>query len=149
MKTYKNLYPKLCSYNNLEKAFQKTRKGKSFMPYVVDFEKNKGENLLQLKKELTTLAYKPKPLETFIIRDPKTRKISKSEFRDRIVHHAICNIIEPIFDKAFIYDSYANRKGKGTLKAIQRFDQFKRKVSRNNTESVIYLKQISNTILKQ
>jgi len=68
-------------------------------------------------------------MQTFIIRDPKTRKISKSDFRDRVVHHALVNILEPIFDKIFIYDSYANRKGKGTLEALKRFDQFKRKRS--------------------
>ncbi|MDI6737195.1 MAG: reverse transcriptase/maturase family protein [Nanoarchaeota archaeon] len=67
----------------------------------------------------------------FILRDPKTRKISVSNFRDRVVHHAICNILEPIFENHFIYDSYANRKGKGNLKAIERFDYFKRKVSCN------------------
>ena len=56
--------------------------------------------------------YKPLPLETFILRDPKTRKISKSDFRDRVVHHAICNLIEPIFEKSFIHDSFANRISK-------------------------------------
>ena len=75
--------------------------------------------------------YKPKPLETFILRDPKTRKISKSDFRDRIIHHALCNIINPIFEKIFIYDSYANRKEKGGILAIKRFDKFKRIVSKN------------------
>lgn len=79
-------------------------------------------------------------MNTFILRDPKTRKISKSDFRDRVIHHALCNIIEPLFDKSFIYDSYANRKGKGSLKAIKRFDQFKRKVSKNNTRSSFVLK---------
>ena len=79
-------------------------------------------------------------METFILRDPKTRRISKSDFRDRIVHHAICNIIEPIFDKTFIYDSYANRINKGTHKAIERFDVFKRKASKNNTRSCYILK---------
>ena len=87
-----------------------------------------------------TLTYGPKPLKNFILRDPKTRKISKSDFRDRIVHHAICNIIEPIFDKSFIYDSCANRIGKGNLFALRRFDKFKRKVSKNNTKNCYVLK---------
>ena len=65
------------------------------------------------------------------MRDPQTRKISKSEFRDRIVHHAIISILEPIYEKTFIYDSFANRKGKGALSAIKRFDEFKRKVTLN------------------
>ncbi|MFH1650171.1 MAG: reverse transcriptase domain-containing protein [Candidatus Woesearchaeota archaeon] len=99
---------------------------------MIEFEEKLDENLRILRQELTTRTYRPNPLITFIIRDPKTRKISKSDFRDRIIHHAICNIIEPIFDKTFIHDSYANRKGKGTLAAIKRFDSFKRKVSKNN-----------------
>lgn len=84
--------------------------------------------------------YTPKPLKTFILRDPKTRKISKADFRDRIIHHAICNIIEPTFDKTFIHDSYANRINKGTLNAIKRFEYFKKKVSKNNSNQCYVLK---------
>jgi len=73
-------------------------------------------------------------LKTFILRDPKTRKISKSDFRDRIVHHALVFVIEPIFDKTFIYDSCANRKGKGNLFALERFYKFSKKVSGNGTQ---------------
>ena len=68
---------------------------------------------------------------------PKTRKISKSDFRDRIVHHAIILVLEPIFDKSFIYDSCANRKGKGNLFALKRLEKFKRKVT-NNLNSEAY-----------
>jgi len=131
MKTYNNLYSEIASFQNLFLAYNKARKGKTTRKYVIDFEKDLLNNLQQLRAELLDYSYRPKPLKTYIIRDPKTRRISKSHFRDRIVHHAICNIIEPIFDKSFIYDSYANRKGKGALKALQRLDQFKRKVSRN------------------
>ena len=128
---YYNLYNELCSYENLELAFKKARKHKTLKPYIIEFEKELKKNLSLLRIELLLHSYKPKPLETFIIRDPKTRKISKSDFRDRIVHHALCNIIEPIFNKAFIYDSCANRKGKGNLLALKRFEQFVRKVSEN------------------
>lgn len=131
MKTYKNLYAKVYSLGNLRKAFANARKGKSQKPYVKEFEADLENNLLQLKKEMETLVYEPRPLRTFVLRDPKTRVISVSDFRDRIVHHALCNIIEPLFDRIFIHDSYASRKGKGTHAAIQRFDEFKRRVSRN------------------
>ena len=134
------IYKNLCSYDNLILAFKKARKKKTTKPYVIGFEQNLKNNLLNLQNELTFLYYEPKHLETFILRDPKTRKISKSEFRDRIVHHAICNVIEPIFEKQFIYDSYANRKNKGVLKAIQRFEEFKRKVSCNNSKHAYVLK---------
>ncbi len=90
--------------------------------------------------ELIFHIYRPVLLKNFIIKDPKTRRISKSDFRDRIIHHALCNIIEPIFEKRFIYDSYANRKGKGVLKAIRRFDYFSRKISKNDCKTAFALK---------
>lgn len=131
MKTYNNLFNKLCSLKNLRLAFRKARKGKTKKWYVKEFEANLENELVKLKIELETQTYKPRPLKRFVIRDPKTRVIYASAFRDRIVHHAICNLIEPIFEKVFIYDTYANRKKKGTHAALKRFDEFKRKVSRN------------------
>ena len=126
-----NIFILVCSYGNLELAFTKARKGKTLKPYVIKFEKNLKANLIMLRNELLLHTYNPRPLETFIIRDPKTRKISKSDFRDRVVHHALCNVIEPLFEKKFIFDNYANRISKGAFKAIERFDYFKRKVSKN------------------
>ena len=140
MKVYTHLWRHLTSYGNLELAFRKARKRKTKKLYVQEFEKNLDDNLTQLQLELYFHIYRPKPLTTFIIRDPKTRKISKADFRDRVIHHALCNVIEPLFDKIFIHDSYANRKGKGTLKAIQRFDQFKRKVYDKYTQTGYVLK---------
>ncbi|HLC56571.1 MAG TPA: reverse transcriptase domain-containing protein [Candidatus Nanoarchaeia archaeon] len=131
MKSYKNLYPKLCSYKNLELAFKKARKGKSSRLYVKEFEKDLNNNLLKLKEELETFEYKPAQLKKFIIRDPKTRTINKSDFPDRIVHHALVNILDEIYEKIFIYDSYANRINKGTSLGLKRLDKFKRKVSKN------------------
>lgn len=135
-----NLYSQVCSYSNIYHAYERAREGKTLKSYVLNFEKNLQQNLQELQNELLFHTYQPQPLTTFILRDPKTRKISESAFRDRIVHHAIHNVIEPFFDKSFIYDSYANRKGKGTLKALERFDHFKRKVSHNNTKPCYVLK---------
>lgn len=140
MKTYKNLFIQLCSKENLELAFNRAKKRKSRKYYVIEFENNLKNNLEILRSELLSEIYKPKPLKTFIIRDPKTRKIRKSFFKDRVVHHAICNILEPIFEKRFIYDSFANRKGKGSLNAIKRFDIFKNKVTKNNTRNCFVFK---------
>lgn len=125
------LYDQLCLMKNLRKAYRRARKGKSEKWYVIEFEKDLDKNLLKLQKELLTMTYNPEPMKQFTIKDPKTRLISASAFRDRIVHHALCNIIEPIFDKIFIYDSYANRKGKGVHAALERFHSFMRKVSCN------------------
>jgi retron-type reverse transcriptase len=128
METYRNLYPELCSYDNLVLAWKRARKGKTKKDYVIKFESDLENNLQQLKHELETLVYLPAPLTTFIVRDPKTRRISASHFRDRVVHHALCNIIAPIFEKDFIHDSFANQKGKGTHMAIKRIEKFMRVV---------------------
>ncbi len=134
------LFSKICAYSNLELAYKKARKHKTLKSSVISFENNLKENLQELRIELLLHAYRPKPLQTFILCDPKTRKISKSDFRDRVVHHTLCNIIEPSFEKSFIYDSYANRIGKGTLKAIERFDYFKRKATHNFSRKAYVLK---------
>jgi len=131
MKTYGNLYGKVCSPANLLLAFRKARKGKSKKWYVKRFEADLDNELALLKRELEEQTYEPRPLKRFVIRDPKTRVIHASHFRDRVVHHALCNVLEPIFDRTFIHDSYANRKGKGGLAALDRFDCFKRKASGN------------------
>lgn len=137
---YEDIYSEICSLKNLMKAWINAKKGKTKRRYVKRFQRNLRNNLLKLREELTNQTYKPCSLKTFILRDPKTRKISKSAFRDRVVHHALCNLIVPNFEKGFIYDSHANRIGKGTLKAIERFDKFKRKVSKNNTKECYVLK---------
>lgn len=140
MKTYKNLYSEIISLKNLTSAWKKARKGKTKKQYVKDFEENLAYNLKILHDELKSEEYFPRPLKTFILSDPKTRKISKSDFRDRIVHHALCNVIEPIFDKAFIHDNCASRKGKGTLFAVRRFENFHRKVTHNYSKRAFCLK---------
>ena len=139
-KTYNNLYEEICSMNNLANAWIKARKGKTKKDYVIEFEKDTRQNLLKLRQELLNQTYNPEPLVTFILRDPKTRKISKSDFRDRIIHHTIVRIIEPLFDKTFIYDSCSNRKNKGNLFAIKRFEKFQRKVTKNLHSSGYCLK---------
>lgn len=126
-----SIYQEIYNIGNLILAWRKARKGNTKKDYVIEFEKDTINNLYKLYEELKSQTYSPKPLKIFILCDPKTRVISKSAFRDRIVHHAICNIIEPIFDRIFIYDSCANRIGKGNLFALQRFDNFKRKITNN------------------
>jgi retron-type reverse transcriptase len=78
--------------------------------------------------------------EAFTVHDPKTRSIHKAKVRDRLLHHAICRVLYPYFDKRFIYDSYSSRIGKGTHRAIDRLNYFGKKVSKNNTKTVWVLK---------
>lgn len=155
MKTYHDLYEKICSMGNLTLAWRKARKGKTQRFDVRDFEENLEKNLLALHSELVRGDYMPRNLTTFVLRDPKTRVISKSDFRDRIVHHALINVIGEIFEKGFIYDSCANQKKKGNLFALQRFDTFQRKVTCNFSCSGFclkadikhYFQEIDHTIL--
>jgi len=135
-----NIYSEIYNLSNLILAWREARKGKTKKDYVIEFESNLIKNLLKLQEELRTQNYKPLPLKTFILRDPKTRKISKSAFRDRIVHHALVRVIELIFDKMFIYESCANRIGKGNLFVIKRFELFKRKVTNNLKTEAFCLK---------
>lgn len=140
MKTYKNLFDKLYSWKNLEQAYWQARKHKSRNPRIIEFEKKWQLHLATLARELRTRTYTPKPLRKFILRDPKTRTICVSDFRDRVIHHALINILQPILEPRFIHDSYASRIRKGTLLALKRFDSFKRKVSKNNTHQAYVLK---------
>lgn len=149
MITCTNLYEKIISFENLILAWKKARKGKTTKGYVIEFEQNLFYNLMALHYELKSGTYTPKPLEEFVIRDPKTRRIHKSDFKDRIVHHAIVNILEPIYEKIFIYDSCANRVSKGNLFALKRFSDFMRKVSENGkVKSLINANQIKGYCLK-
>jgi RNA-directed DNA polymerase len=75
---------------------------------------------------LAEKSYTPGPYHSFYIHEPKYRLISAAPFRDRLAHHALCNVIEPIFECTFIHDSYANRKNKGTHRALDRAQQFAR-----------------------
>ncbi len=145
MKTYKNLYPKLCSYKNLALAFRKASKGKNKKHYIIEFKKNLRENLLEIKRELELETYRPSKLKKFTVRDPKTRLIRKSVFKDRVVHHAIVNILEPIYEPRFISDNYANRLNKGTIAALKKLDRFKKKVSNNGK---LVLNALDNNMVK-
>jgi RNA-directed DNA polymerase len=126
MKTHKNLYPRITEFENLRLAFKHAARGKRSHPDVAAFEYDLEKNLLELQVELEAQTYAPGTYYNFRIYDPKPRLISAAPFRDRVAHHALCQIIEPLFERRFIYDSYANRKGKGTHAALDRAQQFAR-----------------------
>ena len=121
------LYGKVISFENLLEAYRKARLGRRDRKYVLDWEFNLEKRLLPLQKELQEKRYTPGAYHYFYVCDPKKRLVATAPFKDRIVHHAICNIIEPIFDKSFIYDTYACRNGKGMHSAVVRLQQFLRK----------------------
>jgi retron-type reverse transcriptase len=126
-KTYRNLYPEVASFGNLFEAWHKARKGKRGQAEVATFEFHLETNLLRLEAELRDRSYRPGSYRSFYIHEPKRRLISAAPFRDRVVHHALCNVIEPICERRFIRDSYANRIGKGTHRALDRCTYFMRR----------------------
>ena len=107
---------------------------------MAEFSINIEEALLQLSKDLSSGSYAHGPYKDFYIEDPKRRHIFKAMVIDRILNHAIFRVLEPIFDKKFIYDSYSSRIERGIHKAHERFRQFAWKLSRNNTQTVWVLK---------
>lgn len=120
------IYDKLCSWSNLLLAYRRASKGKRGQAGVAAFEYRLEDNLLTLQAELTAQIYRPGPYTSFFIHEPKRRLISAAPFRDRVVHHALCNLIEPVFERSFSSDSYANRVGKGTHRALARCQQLAR-----------------------
>jgi RNA-directed DNA polymerase len=121
------LYEQVCDWENLLLAYRKAAKGKRGHAPAAAFEYHLEDNLLHIQTELQDRTYRPGRYESFYIHEPKRRLISAAPFRDRVVHHALCNIIEPIFERSFISDSYANRVGKGTHRAIDRAQEFARR----------------------
>jgi RNA-directed DNA polymerase len=122
-----SMFVELTSWSNLLLAYRKAARGKRGKPNVAAFEHRLEENLLGLQSELRGRAYRPGGYVNFVIHEPKRRVISAAPFRDRVVHHALCNLIEPIFERSFIADSYANRVGKGTHRALDRCQQLARR----------------------
>ena len=126
MKRVGNLWPHVIDFENLLRAARKAQKGKRYRENVLSFNYNLEAELLTLRDALRAKSYRPGKYQTFQVWEPKPRLISAAPYRDRVVHHALCNVILPVFESTFIFDSYANREGFGTHRALQRFTQFAR-----------------------
>jgi len=139
MKRTGSLHEKICDFENIFNAYLKARRLKRYRSEVLEFSKNLEENLIIIYNELYYMTYKTSKYFEFTVYDPKKRKILALPFKDRVVHHAINNIIEPIFDATFIYDSYACRKGKGTIAGMKRLRKFMDSIL-SKYDRVYYLK---------
>ncbi|QUM78715.1 RNA-dependent DNA polymerase (plasmid) [Moritella sp. 24] len=149
-------YEEIYAFENLLSAAYSCRKGKSKNQSVMKFFDNLEENIIQIQNELMWCEYAPSPYHQFFVFEPKRRLISAPNFKDRVVHRAIYNIIEPHFDKTYIYDSYACRRGKGTHKGADRAQAFIRNVERKSNKAYAlkadiyhYFSSIDHGILKQ
>lgn len=134
------MFEDIISLNNLFAAWEEFIKGKRFKKDVANFTFDLSSNLYRLHIDLKNKTYEHGVYHAFGISDPKPRRIYKAIVRDRVLHHAIYRVLYPYFDKKFIHDIYSCRDGKGTHRAIKRFDQFARKVSKNNTQTCWVLK---------
>ncbi len=122
-----SLWERIVSWDNLWQASIAAARGKHGLPPAARFDYQVADRLLELQAELTTFRYQPGDYTHFYIHEPKRRKISAAPFRDRVVHHALCRVIEPRFERRFIRHSYANRRGKGTHAAIDQLQTFARR----------------------
>jgi RNA-directed DNA polymerase len=121
------LYIQLASFDSLYHAYLAARKGKRNRAEVAAFTFNLEDELFALQAELRAFMYVPGAYRSFVVHEPKRRLISAAPFRDRVVHHALVQVIEPLFERRFIFDSYANRKGRGTHAALDCFTYFARR----------------------
>jgi retron-type reverse transcriptase len=133
-------YDDIVSFENLLEAWKEFIVGKRQRKDVQEFERNLIQNIILLHQDLFTKTYHHAPYEAFNISDPKPRNIHKASVRDRLLHHAIYRILYPFFEKTFTADSYSCRLNKGTHKALDRFQAFAYKVSKNHTKTVWVLK---------
>lgn len=112
------LWPELLGWRNLHSALHRAAAGKRRPPDVAAFLLEWEPRLIDLRRELAAGLYVPGAYRTFQVREPKQRRISAAPFRDRIVHHALTQVLEPVFERRFTAQSYACRAGLGTHKAL-------------------------------
>jgi RNA-directed DNA polymerase len=122
-----NLYHRISAYENLCVAFYKAARGKQDRPEVIAFHNEFNANIQELRRQL--LSHNPDigHYHYFMVFDPKPRSICAASFSERVLHHAIMNLCEPVLENYAIYDSYACRKGKGNRKALARAQKYSRK----------------------
>jgi len=148
LKRESHLFEEVFSFDNLYRAFGKAFKGSGRTPESCKFHFNLERELLDLREGLAGGTYVPTPYRYFKVYDPKERTISVAPFRDRVVHHALVAVLEPIFEPVFIYHSYATRKGKGTHRAIRKAQHFlKRNFYYLKMDVEKYFERIDHSVL--
>jgi len=135
MKVCHNIFDKIISLENLFSAWQNFKSNKTRRKEIKEFEFHLEDNLFKLFNDLKTGKYHHGPYSSFYINDPKLRLIHKANIRDRIVHQAVYQILNPVFESIFIPDSYSSRKTKGSHKAVYKLRKYLLGTSRNNTNN--------------
>lgn len=140
MKQEKDLWRKIVTFENLHLAYKSAAKGKRFRDEVLAFSDCLEENLFDLQKDLINGTYRTGGYREFFVYEPKKRLVMALPFRDRVAQWAIYRIINPIFAKGFIEDSYACIEGRGIHSAAKRLQYFARLVEHQNNGKGYYLK---------
>src|SRR3989338_4541277 len=140
MKQFIHSYDNIITVKKLLKAWQEFLRDKKNRKDVILFQAKLMDNILELHQDLKNKTYKHGGYVAFNISDPKPRQIHEATAQDRLLHHLIHQELYEYFDKKFIHDSYSCRVSKGTHKAMNRFRDFFRKVSKNNTRTCWVLK---------
>ncbi|WP_319557887.1 reverse transcriptase/maturase family protein [Thiomicrorhabdus sp.] len=125
-----SIYGEIYAFDNLLTAYKKCRKGHRYQTTALRYHENFEENLVNLQNHLIWNSWEPGKAKFFTVTDPKMREITAPPFKDRVLHHALHQVIEPYFERRFIFDSYACRKGKGVYQAADRLQYFLRKAKR-------------------
>lgn len=140
MKIYRDLFNDIVSAENLFSAWDKFKNGKRKKKDVRLFEWNLEENIFKLHRELKGKTYRHSSYTSFNISDPKPRNIHKAQVRDRVLHHAVFQILNPIFEAGFISASFSCREGYGTHKGVRFLQSTLRKASKNGKVPCFVLK---------
>lgn len=128
MKTYKNLWEQFVSKENFELAYKNSIKNKSGQHQIIEFKKNRENNLEKVRQSVVNGTFHTSEYKEMKIYEPKERIIYKLPYSpDRIVQHAIMNVLKPIFTNLFIENSFACIEGRGQLKASQKCAEYVRK----------------------
>lgn len=155
-KTYKNIYPRVYSFDALYQAYLRARADKRHRGEVLRFADRLEENLIQLQNELVWGTYHTGEYRTFYVHEPKKRLVAALPYRDRVVQHSLVAAIEPVWERMFIADSYACRVGKGTHAGANRAQAFLRRALRQHGCAIClkgdihqYFPSIDHCVLKK
>ncbi|GHV79108.1 hypothetical protein AGMMS49944_08990 [Spirochaetia bacterium] len=129
-KSFNHLWEHVIDFENLYHAFREAQKGKRYRWESMKFKQRLEDNLIIMQNDLIWNTYVHGPYRQFYVTEPKKRLISAPSFRDRVVHHALCQVIEPIFENRFVNETFACRTGRGTHAAVMQVAHCTRRARR-------------------
>ncbi len=148
-KRHPHLFADIANFAALREAALKAALGKRGKPGTAAFMANLEKNVLRIERALLEGRWQSGGYTEIELHEPKRRIVSAAPFRDRVVHHALCTVVGPVFERGFIDDTFANRRGKGTHRAVARYEHY-----RNRHRHVLradiyrYFPAIDHAILK-